>query len=352
MNREGRSIDAFELEKFRKVQATFVGDERAGFPWLYPPTYVPVVAPLAYFSVPVAFWLWGGFGILLYAISLRSITLESHVWLFALAGTGTFVTLLQGQNGFLVASLLVGAMTCLIQRKDRLAGLLIGLLLFKPHFGILLPLVLLAGKRYQAFVFATVTSCGVLLLSTLWCGLEYWHVYFEKSPGHYAALLDMPEMWNRMPTVMASLQTFGLSADLAKIFFVILVVPVLISVYLAWQKMGPCGTTASLLISGTCLIVPYLLFYDLLLLAPAVVFLWSDRSASRTPAVWQIGVVGFVLLLPFGLKFSPWPLAWVGLAGTSMVYAWGIIQAYSSNAAQAQGDGSEAGEVVETANGH
>ena len=43
---------------------------------------------------------------------------------------------------------------------------------------------------------------------------------------------------------------------------------------------------------------------------------------------------------------------WEGLVGTSMVYAWGIIQAYASNAGQARADRSDAGEDVETANSH
>src|SRR5438105_147271 len=71
-----------------------------------------------------------------------------------------------GQNGFLTATLLGGGLIFL-ERRPILAGVLLGLLAYKPQFGLLIPLVLLATGRWTAIAAATVTvlsACSATLI--------------------------------------------------------------------------------------------------------------------------------------------------------------------------------------------
>ena len=59
-----------------------------------------------------------------------------------------FVNVGHGQNGFLTAALLGGALHWL-DRRPWLAGVLIGCLAYKPQFGVLIPVALLAGRPME-----------------------------------------------------------------------------------------------------------------------------------------------------------------------------------------------------------
>ena len=71
--------------------------------------------------------------------------------LLALAFPAVLINIGHGQNGFLTAALLGGALVVL-DRRPLVAGILIGLLVYKPQFGLMIPLALLAERplaRYR-----------------------------------------------------------------------------------------------------------------------------------------------------------------------------------------------------------
>ena len=81
-----------------------------------------------------------------------------------------------GHNGFLTAALL-GAALIQLDRRPLLAGLLIGLLAYKPQFGLLIPLVLAASGRWRAFFAAAATVIVLALLVTLAFGVDVWTAF-------------------------------------------------------------------------------------------------------------------------------------------------------------------------------
>ena len=68
--------------------------------------------------------------------------------LIAAAFPAVFVNIGHGQNGFLTAALLGGALH-LLDRRPWLAGVLFGCLAYKPQFGVLIPFALLAGGTLE-----------------------------------------------------------------------------------------------------------------------------------------------------------------------------------------------------------
>ena len=83
---------------------------------------------------------------------------HDNFWLLlALAFPAVFVNIGHGHNGFLTAAL-IGAGLLMLDRRPILAGILFGLMAYKPQFGVLIPLVLAATGRWRAFLAARARS--------------------------------------------------------------------------------------------------------------------------------------------------------------------------------------------------
>ena len=144
------------------------------FGWHYPPLFLIVAAALALLPYGWALLAWTAFDLSAYLVTMRAILPRPETVLLALAFPATFVNLGHGQNGFLTASLLGGALL-LLDRRPLVAGVLIGLLAYKPQFGVMIPLVLLATARWQVIAAATATvlaACAVTLRAVRREGLD------------------------------------------------------------------------------------------------------------------------------------------------------------------------------------
>lgn len=62
----------------------------------------------------------------------------------------------------------------LLERSALLAGILFGLLTFKPQLGVLLPLALLAGRQWRAFIAAAATAAVLFAASVILFGANVW----------------------------------------------------------------------------------------------------------------------------------------------------------------------------------
>lgn len=105
-------------------------------PFLYPPVYLLLCAPLAFLPFLPAFILFVVTTLTIYLVVVRRILdVRGAAWLLpALAFPPTFWTVGYGQNSFLTAALF-GAGTLLVDRRPVAAGVLFGMLCYKPHFG-------------------------------------------------------------------------------------------------------------------------------------------------------------------------------------------------------------------------
>jgi len=105
-------------------------------------------------------------------------------------------------------ALLAGA--CLnLEKRPALAGLFIGLLCYKPQLGLLLPLVLIAGRHWRAFLCAAVTTIAFCAVATLVFGVEncvaFWNNLLVQQHNLEAGLLYL----FKMPTMFAATRMLG-----------------------------------------------------------------------------------------------------------------------------------------------
>src|SRR5262249_24557256 len=183
--------------------------------WGYPMFTLPAFWPLAQLPYFVALAVWT---FCLFAV-LAAVTLSQveRPWRpFALAALALapacLINTIGGQNGFLTAALLIGGVLC-IDRRPVLAGILFGLLTFKPHLGLVLPFVLLALRAWRVIGVAILTTCVLVAVSVVLFGLEPWRQYFAITGAYQALLLERFHGFytSMMVSGVAGARTFGLT---------------------------------------------------------------------------------------------------------------------------------------------
>ncbi len=133
--------------------------------FFYPPVFLLLCAPLAVLPYYVAFYGFEIATLAAFTFTMRQILREpGWSWMGpVLAFPAIFWTFGLGQNAFLTAALF-GGFTLLIDRRPSAAGMCLGLLCYKPHFGLLAPVALVAGGLWRPFLVAAATVAGLVLL--------------------------------------------------------------------------------------------------------------------------------------------------------------------------------------------
>src|ERR1019366_1256745 len=80
---------------------------------------------------------------------------------------------IMGQDTILLALCLAGALRLAEARRDVAAGLLLALCTAKPHLFVLVPLALVAHRRWKILVSATIGTVGLLVLGTAAAGWDW-----------------------------------------------------------------------------------------------------------------------------------------------------------------------------------
>ncbi len=279
---EGRPEAPFEPPLHHARQKQIFGEETPFFGWHYPPFFLFVAALLALLPYVPALLVWQGATLPLYLLSIRAIvwpglphtTTAGSLWLLlALAYPAVFINLGHGHNGFLTAALIGGAMV-LLDRRPAVSGVLIGLLAYKPQFGLLIPLVLVATARWRAFAAAAATVAILALLTTVVFGPEVWTAFIESTRfTRIVVLEDGNTGWHKIQSVFAWARMWGGSVPLAYCVQGAATAALAAALLVLWRSEAAHALKASALIIALVLATPYSLDYDLMVLAPAIAFL-------------------------------------------------------------------------------
>jgi len=114
-----------------------------------------------------------------------------------------------GQNGFLTAALLGGALHWL-DRRPLLAGVLIGLLAYKPQFGVLIPLALLANGRWSSIGAAAATVAALVAVSYVTLGSEVWHAFANSTTFTRTVVLEQGGTgWEKIQSIFSAARMWG-----------------------------------------------------------------------------------------------------------------------------------------------
>ena len=183
-----------------------------------------------------------------------------------------------GQNSFLNASLMAAG-TLLLEQRPWLAGMAFGALCYKPHLGLLVPVALLAGRQWRAFASAGATVAAICLLTLLLYGPDTWLAFGamvrrsnEAIGGGdvlLAAHIDPAGALRYIGVPWPAARALGLAATLATVA----------AVAWAWWRDVSAPVRYALLVAGTLIVVPFALFYDLVLASLSAA--WLARAARQ-----------------------------------------------------------------------
>ncbi len=248
--------------------------------FFYPPMFMLLFVPLALLPYTVAFYVFEIATLAGFVLTIRQILREPG-WLWVapvLAFPAIFWTFGLGQNAFLTASLF-GGFTLLIDRRPVLAGVLLGLLCYKPHFGLLAPVALLFGGHWRAFFAAGATVAALAGVTAALFGIETWQAYLTAFAGSDAVYASGRIDYAGIVTPFGAARLMGFSASASYVVQTAVTVAMLVVVAVVWHRTPNRSLRVAVLLSATLLAVPLALLYDRLLLLVAMC--WLVREARR-----------------------------------------------------------------------
>lgn len=294
----GHAADAYvPALQHRAEMAVFGGRDVPFFGWHYPPFFFAVAAIVAALPYVWGLLLWLGASLAGYLVTLRAILPRRETLLIALAFPAVFVNIGHGQNGFLTAALLGGALA-IMDRRPLLSGVLVGLLAYKPQFGVMIPLALIAGRRWPTIAAAIATVIALVALTTATLGIGIWRAFVDSMAFTREIVLEQGATgWEKIQSIFAAVSAWGASIHTAYACQIALAAALAVSIVWLWRSAAAFDLKASALAAAGLLATPYVLDYDLVVLAISIAFL-ARHGIAHGFRDYEITVMGAAWAVP------------------------------------------------------
>jgi alpha-1,2-mannosyltransferase len=289
---------------------------------LYPPQVSLLFAPLAHFSYVWALALWWSCSAALYAGCCYAVwracpNLRQHggtVIILGAAFPAFFHLIAWGQTSALALVCFTLIFFLLRDRRDFLAGVALGCLIFKPQLGLAAAIVFASIGAWKVIAGAALSATTQLAAGVLYYGMEPVRQWLHMLRNVSTLLPDFePKLYQTY-----SLRTFWSMIvpwhDLAFGLYVISAVAVLGLTVALWKRgpSAPLALRSSSLLLATVLVAPHLTVYDLVILAPAFLLLsdWLIGQETAPGAAASTLALGTLLYLTYVLPlvgpFARW----------------------------------------------
>jgi hypothetical protein len=295
----GKAPDAYDPAlQHAAEKAVFEGRDVPFFGWHYPPFFLMVAALLALMPYGLALLCWLAVSLPAFMAAVYAIVPRRETLLATAAFPAVFVNIGHGQNGFFTAALLGGFLT-LLDRRPVLAGVLLGLLSYKPQFGILIPLVLLVTGRWTTILSAIATVATLVVTSTMLFGMDVWHAFAESATFTRTVVLEAGGTgWEKIQSLFSAVRMWGGGIDAAYAAQAALALSLAVSIVWLWRSQAAFELKAAALAIASLLATPYVLDYDLVVLAIAVAF-FVRHGLTRGFRAYEMSLLALAWAAPF-----------------------------------------------------
>jgi alpha-1,2-mannosyltransferase len=297
----GQEAAIYAPERLMQLEhAADPGSDDGFYAWAYPPIALLLVYPLALLPYLWSLALWLALGLGLYlAVLWRIMPRPLTLWA-GLAFPAVFVTAGHGQNGLLSAGLLGWALL-LLPARPWLSGVLIGLLGYKPQLGLLIPFALAAGGQWRAIAAAALTGVGLSTATLVLFGAAPWSDFLASLPATRAMLELGLVPYYKLQSVFAATRLLGGGVGPAYALQGIVTAGAAALTAWAWRKPADQDLKNATLMTASLLATPFMLDYDMALLAPPAA--WLIKRISRGEALpWEKLILAAVCLAPIASR--------------------------------------------------
>ena len=297
------------------------------YPFAYPPSFLIVLWPMGLLPYGAACATLIVATLMLYLWATLGRDWRSPALVAALVAPTTTLAIVAGQTGFLSAALLAGGLR-LCGSRPLAAGVLFGLLTYKPQLGLLVPVALVAARLWRTLVAACATAAALMLVTSTVFGWGIWPAWLAAVPEfsrQFAA--ESGEIVHLMPTVFATASQMGLSPSMARIaqWTAMLAAAALV---FAVFRLAPLRTAGPALLVATFLATPYAFVYDMPMLATAILWIVAERHRSgeafgSVEMLILVVAMIFPITLPTGTARLPLgPIVLTALLGLIAAQVW------------------------------
>jgi hypothetical protein len=185
----------------------------------------------------------------------------------------------------------------LLERRPFVAGLLLGCLVYKPQFALVLPLLLLVLWNWRAIAGAAVSSLALVGITLFIWGWPVWQAFIDSLPLTQSIVIEQGRTgWEKIMSPFSAVRSWGGSVEAAYAvqgaFTVSAIAATLWLAREARPDVRNAAVTAAVIMS-----TPYVLDYDLVVLLAGIVFLWRDAERHGW-LDWEKSALALVWLAP------------------------------------------------------
>jgi alpha-1,2-mannosyltransferase len=307
----GRPAAPYNADLLRAAEQAAIGAPGGFIAWLYPPTFLLLMLPMALLPYPLALGIWLALPLIGFAWVMYRVAPHPLTPLAAVIFPGTAQCLISGQNGVFSALLLAGGLLGL-ERRPTVAGLCFAGLSYKPQMAAAAFAALLFGRHWRALGVALGASLALAAASLLVFGSETW-LAFLQSLGDARALLEAGRVpWDRMATVFAAARLAGAGVGLSYGLQVAVALGALGVLAVLWGRRAPLALSGSALVASIPLTTPYAYDYDLVMLLLALIWLTREGLATGfrrgegllLAVAWASPVAGWLIAQRTGVQLT------------------------------------------------
>jgi hypothetical protein len=298
---------------------------------LYPPTALLLYAPLALLPYLAAIAVWTGAGLTAYVASIWPVLRDRAGVVATLLFPAVYVCISNGHNGLVHAGFLGGALV-LLPASPIAAGVLFGVLaMLKPHLALLLPVALLASRRWRTLVTVLVTTAMGLSATVLALGPDALRAFLGALPMSRRVIEEQAISYATLASVFSAARLLGASVLVGYAVQGLAAIGAIAVVVWTWRREHPYDLQVTVLLLAGTLVTPYLYDYDLPVLGLGLAT-WARSATASGWRAWERSSLFAVWLAP--LLARPLALATrIGLVPLVVVIALTVIMSRVCGAA-------------------
>jgi alpha-1,2-mannosyltransferase len=264
---------------------------------VYGPQYSLLFIPFAGLSYVAAAAAWMLASALVYGICCWLVLRvcrqlqDDRVTVFILAAAfpGFFYLVASGQNSALALIGFTAAFFCFRAKRPLLAGMALGLLMYKPQFGLMAAVVFALTLNWRVITGALLTGGGQLALGAWYYGKGAVENYFQSITQVNQNALALEPHVDRMHSLQAFWHLLLPWPRVGSVLYAVTALGVCVVTVWCWKSRPSLHLRYAIFLLGTVLIDPHLTDYDLVVLMPALLLigdfiLQSAESPERDAA--------------------------------------------------------------------